>query len=68
MVGMSESLADQVVRSSYEQIVGSIKHSGVREILRHRIKLHRDEYLVGERRRAAEADLQRIVEKTGGVR
>ena len=31
---MSESLADQVVRPSYEQIVGSIKHSGVREILR----------------------------------
>ena len=31
---MSENLADQVVRPSYEQIVGSIKHSGVREILR----------------------------------
>ena len=31
---MSESLADQVVRPSYEQIVSSIKHSGVREILR----------------------------------
>jgi len=33
-MGMSENLADQVVRPSYEQIVGSIKHSGVREILR----------------------------------
>ena len=31
---MSENLANQVVRPSYEQIVGSIKHSGVREILR----------------------------------
>ena len=31
---MSENLADQVVRPSYEQILGSIKHSGVREILR----------------------------------
>ena len=31
---MSENFADQVVRPSYEQIVGSIKHSGVREILR----------------------------------
>jgi hypothetical protein len=33
-MGMSENLADQVVRPSYEQILGSIKHSGVREILR----------------------------------
>jgi hypothetical protein len=30
---MSENLADQVVRPSYEQNVGSIKHSGLREIL-----------------------------------
>jgi hypothetical protein len=35
-VEMSENLAEQVIRSSYEQIVvGSIRHSGVKEILRH---------------------------------
>jgi hypothetical protein len=33
-MGMSENLADLAVRPSYEQIVGSIKHSGVQEILR----------------------------------
>jgi hypothetical protein len=32
---MSENLAEQVIRPSYEQIVGSIRHSGVQEILRH---------------------------------
>ncbi|CAA9455704.1 MAG: hypothetical protein AVDCRST_MAG58-1440 [uncultured Rubrobacteraceae bacterium] len=32
---MSENLADQVIRPSYEQTVGSIRHSGVRDILRH---------------------------------
>jgi hypothetical protein len=31
---MSENLAEQVIRPSYEQIVGSIRHSGVQEILR----------------------------------
>jgi hypothetical protein len=32
---MSENLAEQVIRPSYEQIVvGSIRHSGVHEILR----------------------------------
>ena len=31
---MSENLADLAVRPTYEQSVGSIKHSGVREILR----------------------------------
>ena len=31
---MSENLVDQVIRPSYEQIVGSIRHSGVQEILR----------------------------------
>jgi hypothetical protein len=35
---------------------------------RHRVKLHRDECLVGERRQRVEEDLQRKVEKTGGVR
>jgi hypothetical protein len=33
-VEMSENLAEQVIRPSYEQIVGSIRHSGVQEILR----------------------------------
>jgi hypothetical protein len=33
-VKMSENLAEQVIRPSYEQIVGSIRHSGVQEILR----------------------------------
>jgi len=28
-MGMSENLADQVVRPSYEQIVQSIEHQGV---------------------------------------
>ena len=31
---MSENLAEQVIRPSYEQTVGSIRHSGVQEILR----------------------------------
>ena len=31
---MSKNLAEQVIRPSYEQIVGSIRHSGVQEILR----------------------------------
>jgi hypothetical protein len=31
---MSENLAEQVIRLSYEQIVVSIRHSGVQEILR----------------------------------
>jgi hypothetical protein len=31
---MSENLAEQVVRPSCEQIVGSIRYSGVQEILR----------------------------------
>jgi HD-like signal output (HDOD) protein len=31
---MSENLAEQVIRPSYEQIMGSIRHSGVQEILR----------------------------------
>jgi hypothetical protein len=31
---MSENLAEQVIRPSYEQIVGTIRHSGVQEILR----------------------------------
>jgi hypothetical protein len=31
---MSENLAEQDIRPSYEQIVGSIRHSGVQEILR----------------------------------
>jgi hypothetical protein len=31
---MSENLAEQVIRPSYEQIVGSIRHSGVQELLR----------------------------------
>ena len=30
---MSENLAEQVIRPSYEQTVGSIRHSGVQEIL-----------------------------------
>jgi hypothetical protein len=34
-MGMSEYLADLVLRPSYEQIVQSIKHQGVQEILRH---------------------------------
>ena len=33
-VKMSENLAEQGIRPSYEQIVGSIRHSGVQEILR----------------------------------
>ena len=33
-VKMSENLTEQVIRPSYEQIVGSIRHSGVQEILR----------------------------------
>jgi len=33
-VEMSENLAEQVIRPSYEQTVGSIRHSGVQEILR----------------------------------
>jgi hypothetical protein len=33
-VEMSENLAEQVIRPSYEQIVGSIRHSGVQELLR----------------------------------
>jgi hypothetical protein len=28
---MSENLAEQVIRPSYEQIVGFIRHSGVQE-------------------------------------
>jgi hypothetical protein len=31
---MSENLTEQVIRPSYEQIVSSIRHSGVQEILR----------------------------------
>ncbi len=31
---MSENLAEQVIRPSYEQIAGSIRHSGVQQILR----------------------------------
>ena len=31
---MRENLAEQVIRPSCEQIVGSIRHSGVQEILR----------------------------------
>ena len=31
---MSENLAERVIRPSYKQIVGSIRHSGVQEILR----------------------------------
>jgi hypothetical protein len=33
-MGMSENLVDLAVRPRYEQIVGSIRHSGVQEILR----------------------------------
>ena len=33
----------------------------------HRVKRHSSRCLVGERRAAVEADLRRIVEKTGGV-
>src|SRR5918993_3369594 len=33
-VEMSENLAEQVIRPSYEQTVGSIRHSGVQELLR----------------------------------
>jgi hypothetical protein len=33
-VEMSENLAEQVIRPTYEQIVGSIRHSGVQELLR----------------------------------
>jgi hypothetical protein len=32
---MSENLAEQVIRPTYEQIVGSIRHSGVREMIAH---------------------------------
>ena len=31
---MSANLAEQIIRPTYEQIVGSIRHSGVQEILR----------------------------------
>jgi len=31
---------------------------------RHKVKQHRDECLVGERRQAVEADLQRMVEES----
>lgn len=31
---MSENLAEQVIRPTHEQIVGSTRHSGVQEILR----------------------------------
>src|SRR5215218_3971654 len=41
-VEMSENLAEQVIRPSYEQIVGSIRHSGVQEIL-HRSQEVEDE-------------------------
>jgi hypothetical protein len=33
-VKMSENLAEQVIRPSYEQIVSSIRHSAVQDLLR----------------------------------
>ena len=39
---MSENLAEQVIRPTYEQIVGSIRHSGAQDFL-HRAQEVEDE-------------------------
>jgi hypothetical protein len=50
---MSENLAEQVIRPSYEQIVGSIRHSEVQEILR---RAREDERRLGRELERIEAD------------